>query len=511
MFDKRQYFRNAVANQGAFVVSVLAALIISPIVVRSLGDETYGYWTLVMSLTSYYSFIDMGIRTAVTQYVARYLVSKDRENLARTLNTAIAVLSVIALVICVVAIAFAAFFPHFFDVESSKWAGVRTAIVICGISMSLRFPTGVFHAVITGNQRWDIFGFVQIGVRLLNAGLVVAVMQAGHGIVALAVVTLACQVAESLVMLYFARGMTLGLPFRFDFDLESFKRMRNFGIYSFIIHLCELAIFYTDNFVVGRTLGPVAVTYFAIGASLIPYMNNLVMGMSAQLQQIAVGYDAKGQNDSMRVLFFDGSRYLFALTCLLFANMAVVGPAFIGVWMGEKYVSGEGFGLAGTVLIVLAAAHVFHNLPTVARQILFGMQKTNLLALTSAIDAAIKLALSLVLVRTHGLVGVAVGTLIPMFLMSGVVVPSMVCRLLSVRVRDFVARAVIPNLLATVLSVGGGVLFTRYSGLTGWFGVIAGSVCASALHALGVWSLVLTPTARVRLIGMIQSRLSRSS
>jgi O-antigen/teichoic acid export membrane protein len=310
-------------------------------------------------------------------------------------------------------------------------------------------------------------------------------------------------------MYMYSRRMSLNLPYRLTYDAESFRRMRTFGFYSFVINLCGLVIFYTDNLIVGRAMGAIAVTYFAIGASLVPYMDNLVLGMSAQLQQVAVGYDAKGQSDSMRAMFFDGSRYLFALTCLLFANIAVVGPDFIGVWMGEKYVSGEGLGLSGTVLIILGAAHVFHNLPTVARQILFGMQKNNLLALTSSIDAIAKIILSLVLVRTHGLVGVAVGTFIPMCLVSGVAVPVVVCRLLAVRARDFFYRAVAPNLLATGLSVGGAMLALRWAGLNGWLEVFVGAGLVSALHAASVWMLVLTPTARTRFIGMVKSRLSR--
>jgi O-antigen/teichoic acid export membrane protein len=511
-FDKRQYLRNAVANQGAFLVSVAVALVLSPLVVKSLGDESYGYWTLVMSLTSYYSFIDLGIRSAVTQYVARYLAAGDRDNLTRTINTSLAVLSGIAVFICAVAAAMAIFFPRLFDVDPEKWVGLRAAVVICGVSMALRFPTGVFHAVITGNQRWDIFGFVQIAIRLLNAGLTVMALKMGYSLVGLAVVTLASQLVETAVMFAFSKRMTPDVPYRATrFDAESFKRIRNYGFYSFVIHICEQVIFYTDNLVVGGALGAVAVTYFAIGSNLIPYMDNLVLAMSAQLQQVVVKYDTQGDGSGLRILFVTGSRYLFALTCLIFANIAVVGVDFLGVWMGEKYVSGDGLGQAGSVLLILALAHLFHNLPTVARQILFGMNKNNLLALTSAIDAALKIVLSLVLVRTHGLIGVAVGTLIPMFLMSGVAVPMVVGRLLGVKALDFFRTAALSNLVVTAVSVGLGTAALHYGPLEGWYKVVGGAVLVTLLHGAMTWSFILDAETRARLSGMIKSRLGKSA
>lgn len=512
MFDKRQYLRNAVANQGAFVVSVVVALILSPLVVKALGDESYGYWTLVMSLTSYYSFIDLGIRSAVTQYVARYVAARDPGNLARTINTSLTVLSGIAVFICLVAAGVAALFPRFFDVDPAQWSGLRTAVVVCGVSMAIRFPTGVFHAVITGNQRWDIFGFVQIGIRLLNALLVVAAVKLGYSLVGLAWVTLASQLVETAVMFAYAKRMTPGIAYRAtSFDPESFRRIRNYGVYSFVIHICEQIIFYTDNFVVGGAVGAVAVTYYVIGSNLIPYMDNLVLAMSAQLQQVAVGYDTRKEEGAMRSLFLMGSRYLFALTCLIFANIAVVGPDFLGAWMGEKYVSGEGLGMSGRVLLILAAAHLFHNLPTVARQIMFGMQKNNLLAATSAIDAVLNLVLSLILVRMAGpwggLTGVAIGTAIPMFLLSGVAVPLIVCRLVGARPVDFVRIAVIPNLAVTALSVGLGWAGLRASGLDGWSGVVGGAALTTALHGVLTWFLVLKPEVKDRLLSAVRAKL----
>lgn len=511
-FDKRQYLRNAVANQGAFIVSVLVALVLSPLVVKSLGDESYGYWTLVMALTSYYSFIDLGIRSAVTQYVARYLAAGDKENLARTINTSLAVLSGIAVFICLLAAGLAILFPRFFDVDPAKWSGLRAAVVICGVSMALRFPTGVFHAVITGNQRWDIFGFVQIAIRLLNAGLTVAALKLGYSLVGLAAVTLASQVVETLVMFAFAKRMTPEVPYRATrFDSESFKRIRNYGVYSFVIHICEQLIFYTDSFVVGGAMGAVAVTYFAIGSNLIPYMDNLVLAMSAQLQQVAVGYDTKGDGSGLRSLFVMGSRYLFALTCLIFANIAVVGVDFLREWMGEKYVSGHGLGQAGAVLLILAVAHLFHNLPTVARQILFGMNKNNLLALTSAIDAILKIVLSLILVRTHGLIGVAIGTLVPMFMMSGVAVPVIVGRLLGVRTRDFFATAALPNLVVTAASIGLAWTALRYGPLAGWYKVVGGAVLVTVLHGALTWFFILDAATRARFVGLVRSKLGKAA
>jgi O-antigen/teichoic acid export membrane protein len=80
--DKKQLFTNILFNWGSFIVSIVITYALSPFVVRSLGDSVYGVWVLIMEITSYYSFIDLGIVPATGQYITRYIANKNGTKLS---------------------------------------------------------------------------------------------------------------------------------------------------------------------------------------------------------------------------------------------------------------------------------------------------------------------------------------------------------------------------------------------------------------------------------------------
>src|SRR2546430_2245373 len=52
-------------------VNVVVGLVLSPYIVRTLGTERYGIWALVFGLLDYIWFFDLGMNTAVVNFVAR--------------------------------------------------------------------------------------------------------------------------------------------------------------------------------------------------------------------------------------------------------------------------------------------------------------------------------------------------------------------------------------------------------------------------------------------------------
>src|SRR3954452_9707408 len=95
-FDKNLYLKNIVFNWGAFVVSIAVGFFLSPLIVRHLGDARYGFWSLVVSFTAYFGYLDLGIQSAVGQYVSRHMNDGDSAQLEAKTNTALTVLSSLA-------------------------------------------------------------------------------------------------------------------------------------------------------------------------------------------------------------------------------------------------------------------------------------------------------------------------------------------------------------------------------------------------------------------------------
>src|SRR5258706_16247164 len=88
----RIILRNIFSNWTGYLITMVAGFLLSPFVVNHLGNTGYGIWTLVLSLTGYFGMLDLGIRSSVGRFVARYLALNNDGNVNRTVSTALALL-----------------------------------------------------------------------------------------------------------------------------------------------------------------------------------------------------------------------------------------------------------------------------------------------------------------------------------------------------------------------------------------------------------------------------------
>src|SRR5438094_9823521 len=87
----RKVARNALYNSGAWAVSVLIAILVTPYLVRKLGTEGYGVYALLTSLVGYFSLMDLGLGQGVTKFVAQYVAQDDAEAVASSIGSALSV------------------------------------------------------------------------------------------------------------------------------------------------------------------------------------------------------------------------------------------------------------------------------------------------------------------------------------------------------------------------------------------------------------------------------------
>src|SRR6516164_7185136 len=89
---------NAVVNWGGSVAQLLTAFVMAPLLVRGLGDEAYGIWSLVEQILAYVMIVDFGFGASLVRYVSRFETARDVNNLNRLFNTTLLVFTVAGLI-----------------------------------------------------------------------------------------------------------------------------------------------------------------------------------------------------------------------------------------------------------------------------------------------------------------------------------------------------------------------------------------------------------------------------
>jgi O-antigen/teichoic acid export membrane protein len=505
MFDGKLYLRNILCNWIAFAVSVGVGFFLSPLIVKRLGDAGYGFWSLVIALTAYFSYMDLGIQSGVGHYVTRHLNDGNTDALNAKANSALTILSALGLLAFLAACAASLFFTRLFHVSGEAVPAVRGALLLMGGVMALKLPLAVFHSMLAGAQRFDILSGTAIGVKLFNAALVSAVLLSGGGFSGFALAVASTQFLEAALVAIFALRIVPQIRLRpFTFRRGAFRELMDYGIFNFLINLCGQFGAGFAAFLIGHRIAAQAVTYWSIGSEMLPYMAGLVSAVTVPLLQIVIPMDVRSDLAAMRELLLTGTRYLFALICLIGLNLLLVGPDFLARWMGDKYLDPLPYGSSGTVLILMTLANMAALSSSVAQQILFGRRRNRLFAAFTLAETAATLMLALVLIPRLGILGVAVAYLIPMAAVEGLLIPFSASRQVGSGALRYLGKGILPNLAVAAL------VFAAYQGLSPWlpgaghprsWGPIFLSFTAvSMMHIALAWFILVEKAHKARLL-----------
>jgi O-antigen/teichoic acid export membrane protein len=76
--------RNALSNLLGAVIPALVALGTVPLVVRGLGDASYGVYSLVTAIVGYFAVLDINVTAGSVKYIAEFNAGKDYGRISET-------------------------------------------------------------------------------------------------------------------------------------------------------------------------------------------------------------------------------------------------------------------------------------------------------------------------------------------------------------------------------------------------------------------------------------------
>src|SRR5579859_6322478 len=113
---------------------------LSPFILHRLGDEAFSLWILIFAVTGYYGLLDLGIRSSIVKYTAKFLVTNDREQLSRYLSTSLAFYSAMAVIILLATITGSFYLRLLFKIPAGLAESERILFLLAGFSVAFTFP-----------------------------------------------------------------------------------------------------------------------------------------------------------------------------------------------------------------------------------------------------------------------------------------------------------------------------------------------------------------------------------
>jgi O-antigen/teichoic acid export membrane protein len=422
-------------NWAAMAVGMVVPFFLTPIVVRTLGATAYGVWIIAVSTVSYLNLLDLGLRSAVIRFVSKAEAQGRTDEAQSAIGAALWFRMLIATGVAVLSIALAVAFPHLFKIPSDLQRASQITVLMCALGVAVALVSGVFGAVLAAINRYDVLSSIGAVQTVARAVGVVLILRSGGGLVSLAyweftVVLLSGTITCGTALKIFP---SCRVRLRRRPDVETLKMIWSYSFTMFIIIIAGQIVFSTDNLVIGSFLSVSLVAFYSIGGSLILYSNQVVTAMSTTFTPLASGLDASGKLEKLRQLLMRGTQGTLGLVLPIGITLLVRGKTFIGLWMGKQYSE-----ISGTVLQILLIGLFFTIANNTATNIMFATGRQKAVAKCAIIEAALNLSVSILLVKTIGIYGVAWGTSATMAVVHLVFWPRYVQKQLGVPARRYV-------------------------------------------------------------------------
>jgi O-antigen/teichoic acid export membrane protein len=443
----RHLLRSTASNVAGQVVVLGVWFGLTPFMVHRLGATDYGLWVLVASLIAYGNLLDLGVGAAVTKYVAEFRARGRSEEASALIATALSIYSVVGLLIVLASAPFALVFPHLFNIAPGQESEARSVVFLTGLALAVKLPTTTAYAVLRGLQRFDLNNLISVSATLVQAAATITVLLLGGGVVGLAALIIPLTLLTQIPMLGVIRHIAPDLRFGLRGAQRRLVRtVASFSTSLVVINAGGIVKTETDQVVIGAALPLSTLAPYSLAQriSLLPTM--LTYQFVRVLFPLASELHGITDRARLRALYVGSTRLALALFVPVGAGLMVLAQPFLTAWVGESFA-----GDANIAVILIAAG--FFDMPMLpAASMLMGTDAHRPLALFVGGSALLNLGLSVALVGSMGVTGVALATLIATGLQAFVVTP-FAMRRYDVPLTTLASEALMPGLLPAVPAV----------------------------------------------------------
>jgi O-antigen/teichoic acid export membrane protein len=432
--------RNIGSNWVLTLVTIAATYVLTPFIIHTLGDEGYGTWTLITAMTGYMSLLALGVPMACVRYLAQHVAEGDSAKMNQAIGSCAGLYLIVGAVAVLAGVALTFVFTVAYNIPPALRPEARLAFGLMALQVSASFIGLLPEGIMFAHHDFVLRNVVRIGGVLLRLGLTVGLLKLDASLVVLAAIQTLCLAVDFTLSLILIRRRYAGVRITLaDFEWGMVRRIFSFSVYVLLLGAGARLSFETDALVIGAFMGVGAIPFYAVANSLVVYLMDFTIAIAAVVSPMATTLNTRSQLEPLREMFLKWSKIALSLTIMAGLFLLVLGPRFIGWWIGPSFE-----GPSGSVLrILMLSSLVFLPVRGVALPVLMGIGKPRTPTIAFIGAGLLNLGLSVLLVGPFGLPGVAVGTAIPNVLFA-VVVLAVACHELEITVARYL-RYVVPR------------------------------------------------------------------
>lgn len=495
---------NAIANYAGQISTLAVGILLTPFILSKLGPALYAVWVLVVSIQGLGELFDFGVTGSVVKYVAEHRARDETDEINKVVNSSFFLHLFIGTATFLITLLIAWLGLPLLQLDSSLLPVAQIALIIGGVGLMLGLPLSVLSYVLIGLRHYERGNMVNIVQTLATASAIVVALQMGGGPVALVTINaiglIFAHLAKWLIAQRLLPGLRLSprLP-----DWSSLRRIGGYSLWFFLLDVGKKLFTNADAVLISAFLPVGKVTAYNLGfkpANAVAYLSG---PFAAVLLPAASEMEARRDTARIHRMLISSTRLALGLTLPAVLWLALFGRQALQVWVGPGHED------ALPVLYVFLGVFLVSSAQNPASSILKGVGKVKALALVVLGEYIVNIMLSIILIPRVGVVGAALGTLVPALINDLAVIPWLACRALNMDYSRFLLGTVLGPLSAAVPTFALLWVASPWLQAASLLSIGMAGVLAVLLYALFYFLLAAKKEEKALLLGKAKTLLRR--
>lgn len=371
---------------------------------RCLGQNEYGLYSLVASVIAYLTLLDFGFGSAIVRYTAKIRTTGTKQEEWSLYGMFLSAYAVLSLLVTIGGVALYFNTDRMFDrtMTSAELQQARIMMALMVGNLAVTFPFSIFGSIISAYERFVFQRILSIIRILLSTAVLIVVLFLGYKAIGLVIVQTVFSIGTLLAnVLYCRYRLRIKIYFR-NFNISLLKEIAIFSFWNFLGAIVDRIYWGTGQFILGIYSGTIAVAIFSLAITLM----NLYMSMSTSfnsvlLPRITMLAVSGGHDKEISDLFIKTGRLQFCVLSLILSGFIVLGKQFIFIWAGADYA------MSYTIALIFFIALICPLIQNVGYTILLARGQQKFRSIVYLGIAVISLVCQILVTPRYGALGCA--------------------------------------------------------------------------------------------------------
>jgi O-antigen/teichoic acid export membrane protein len=420
------------SGAGSVMLRSALNIVVVPILIAKLGLEAFGLYILLVAILEVATFLDLGATSAIVTLLGAESEARARRSI---LKVGHAWFGVLTAVFGVLGWLLRGQFCAVFHITPELQAVANASFLLVLGESTLSLYSCYCRTVLLAHCAHQWTNIADSAANLLaNIGSLIALL-AGYGLVEVMGLRLVASGLRLLIMSWQTARLE---PYAFrpgvPFNRDSFQNVARLSGHAMMINFSIIISHKIDDLVIAHYLPLSAVGIYEIVFRFLGITLQVGLKLCEGIYPVFAKLANTHQVEEARQFFLRKSAFLNIVTTLSLMMIVAFYPELFALFSAGKIP----LGLTLPVLAVALPCVLSGVLQMPANAWLFTWGHQRFVTVTSLIAACANLALSIILVQHWGIVGVAVGTLLPQLVQHQVGLIGKTCQELKISALDYI-------------------------------------------------------------------------